>query len=117
MGIWDKFKPREKHESFGDVSMPSPQIYSESEAGRKEREAELATEVGARAHPMAEALTIRIHQDTKKRWRITVVDADGKTLLIRAGFGFADWYEARAYANRIAAARFEIETTRDDALE
>ena len=135
MGIWDKFKPREKHESFGDVSMPQSEAVDIEKHPAPPRPSSRMiddlkpvvavdtdvdySDIGAHAHPQAETLTIRIHQDKKKRWRVTVVDMkrERATLLIRAGFGFEDWYDARAFANRIAAARFEIETTRDDALE
>ena len=65
------------------------------------------------AHAPPETLTVRIHQDKRGNWRISVVDTEGKTLLVRAGFGFADWYEARRYADRIASARLEIATERD----
>ena len=57
-----------------------------------------------------ETLTVLIHKDKAGKWRISIVDRGGKTLMVRSGFGFADWYDARRYAGRIAAARLEIET-------
>lgn len=105
---------------------PSPDDYNEvpdnyttpdhPEPMRPYTEAELAEHHGIDedgAHAPPETLTVRIHQDKRGNWRISVVDTEGKTLLVRAGFGFADWYEARRYADRIASARLEIATERD----
>ena len=64
--------------------------------------------------PEPETLTIKLHKDVKDRWRVSVVDGDGKTLLVRSGFGFERWIDAREYAGRIAAARLEIQTEREN---
>ena len=83
------------------------------DAFKREDESEREQSTVEAVMPDVETLTVRLAQDKRENWRVSVVDGDGKTLLVRAGFGFKSWYDARAYAARIAAARLEIETVGD----